>query len=72
MTQITAENVKELRDKTQAGMMDCKKALADSAGDMEIAIKILREKGTLDSETEKALKDAIAEFKKAFSYTVEG
>ena len=35
-------------------------------------LKILREKGTLDSETEKALKDAIAEFKKAFSYTVEG
>jgi F-type H+-transporting ATPase subunit alpha len=35
-------------------------------------LKILREKGTLDSETEKALKDAIAEFKKAFSYIVEG
>jgi F-type H+-transporting ATPase subunit alpha len=35
-------------------------------------LKTLREKGTLDSETEKALKDAIAEFKKAFSYTVEG
>ncbi len=45
MTQITAEKVKELRDKTQAGMMDCKKALTDSGGDMESAVKILREKG---------------------------
>jgi len=45
MTAITAEKVKELRDKTGAGMMDCKKALAESGGDMEKAVKILREKG---------------------------
>ncbi|HAH86546.1 MAG TPA: translation elongation factor Ts [Armatimonadetes bacterium] len=42
---VTAECVKELRDKTGAGMMDCKKALQASGGDMEKAITILREKG---------------------------
>ncbi|WP_411170528.1 translation elongation factor Ts [Clostridium sp. MB05] len=42
---ITAQSVKELRDKTGAGMMDCKKALTESQGDMEKAIEILREKG---------------------------
>jgi elongation factor Ts len=42
---ITASQVKELRDKTGAGMMDCKKALVESDGDMEKAIEILRKKG---------------------------
>lgn len=42
---ITAEMVKQLRDKTGAGMMDCKSALAESNGDMEKAIEILRKKG---------------------------
>ncbi|MDO5707998.1 MAG: translation elongation factor Ts [Andreesenia angusta] len=42
---ITAGMVKELREKTSAGMMDCKKALADANGDMEKAVVILREKG---------------------------
>ena len=42
---ITAQSVKELREKTGAGMMDCKKALTQSEGDMEKAIEILREKG---------------------------
>ncbi|MDY6227062.1 translation elongation factor Ts [Clostridium sp.] len=42
---ITAQSVKELREKTGAGMMDCKKALTASEGDMEKAIEILREKG---------------------------
>jgi elongation factor Ts len=42
---ITAEMVKQLRDKTGAGMMDCKAALAESNGDMEKAIEILRKKG---------------------------
>lgn len=42
---ISAQAVKELRDKTGAGMMDCKKALTEAAGDMEKAIDILREKG---------------------------
>jgi len=43
--EITAKMVKELRDKTGAGMMDCKKALTDAAGDVEKASTILREKG---------------------------
>ena len=42
---VTAESVKELREKTGAGMMDCKKALEQADGDMEKAINILREKG---------------------------
>ena len=42
---ITAAMVKELRDKTGAGMMDCKKALTDAEGDMGKAIEVLREKG---------------------------
>jgi len=45
MAEITAKMVKELRDKTGAGMMDCKKALAASDGEMEAAIKYLREQG---------------------------
>lgn len=42
---ITAAMVKELRDKTGAGMMDCKKALAETGGDMEAAVDWLRAKG---------------------------
>jgi elongation factor Ts len=42
---ITAQLVKELREKTGAGMMDCKKALQETDGDMEKAIDFLREKG---------------------------
>ncbi|WP_453996894.1 translation elongation factor Ts [Bacillus nitroreducens] len=42
---ITAQMVKELREKTGAGMMDCKKALTETDGDMEKAIDYLREKG---------------------------
>jgi len=42
---ITAQMVKELREKTGAGMMDCKKALQETNGDMEKAIDYLREKG---------------------------
>ena len=42
---ITAQMVKELREKTGAGMMDCKKALTEVNGDMEAAIDFLREKG---------------------------
>ena len=45
MAEITAKLVKELRDKTGAGMMDCKKALGESNGDIEKAIKYLREQG---------------------------
>ena len=42
---ITATMVKELREKTGAGMMDCKKVLTESNGDMEKAIELLRERG---------------------------
>jgi elongation factor Ts len=45
MANITAQMVKELRDKTGAGMMDCKAALAESGGDMEQAVDWLRKKG---------------------------
>jgi len=43
--EITASMVKVLREKTQAGMMDCKKALTEAEGDMDRAIDLLREKG---------------------------
>ena len=43
--EITAKMVKELRDKTGAGMMDCKGALAEASGDFDKAATILREKG---------------------------
>ncbi len=43
--EISAQMVKDLREKTGAGMMDCKTALAESAGDMEKAIDALRKKG---------------------------
>jgi elongation factor Ts len=43
-TEISAKDVKALRDRTGAGMMDCKKALAEAAGDVEKAIEILRVK----------------------------
>jgi elongation factor Ts len=45
MTTISAESVKNLREKTGAGMMECKKALTESGGDFEKAIDLLRQKG---------------------------
>lgn len=45
MAEISASMVKELRERTGAGMMDCKKALSETGGDMEKAIEFLREKG---------------------------
>jgi elongation factor Ts len=45
VTEITAALVKELRDATSAGMMDCKRALQDTNGDFDEAVKLLREKG---------------------------
>ena len=45
MANITASMVKELREKTSAGMLDCKKALAETDGDMEAAVTWLRERG---------------------------
>ena len=43
---ISAKDVKALRDRTGAGMMDCKKALQETDGDMEAAIDFLRAKGS--------------------------
>jgi len=43
--EVSASSIKELREKTGAGFMDCKKALAESAGDVEKAIDYLRKKG---------------------------
>jgi elongation factor Ts len=45
MAEITAQLVKELREKTGAGMMDCKKALAENKGDLEASVDWLRKKG---------------------------
>ena len=47
---ITASMVKELRELTGVGMLDCKKALAETDGDMEKAVEYLREKGLAASE----------------------
>ena len=45
MADISATMVKELREKTGAGIMDCKEALAECQGDMEKAVDFLRKKG---------------------------
>jgi elongation factor Ts len=50
MTAIAAETVKQLREKTGAGMMECKKALAESNGDIEKAIDLLRQKGLASAQ----------------------
>ena len=61
MAEITAEVVKTLRDKTSAGMMDCKKALAEANGNLEEAETILRKKGILKagSKADRATKEGI-------------
>ena len=48
--EITAKMVRELRTRTSAGIMDCKKALTETDGDLEAAIQLLREKGLKASE----------------------
>src|SRR5216117_927739 len=48
--EISAKHVKELREKTAAGMMDCKNALVEAKGDMEQAIVILRKKGLASAQ----------------------
>ena len=50
MANISAQMVKELRDKTDAGMMDCKKALVEADGDMNNAVDILRKSGIAKAE----------------------
>jgi elongation factor Ts len=61
MADITAELVKTLRDKTNAGMMDCKKALTEANGDLENAETILRKKGILKAgnKADRATKEGI-------------
>jgi elongation factor Ts len=49
MVEINARDVKALRDATGAGMMDCKKALTETGGDLEAATRLLREKGLADA-----------------------
>jgi len=48
--QITAQMVKELRERTGAGMMDCKKALVETEGDLDKAVDLLRKKGVAAAE----------------------
>lgn len=48
MSEVTAEMVKQLRERSGAGMMDCKAALKESGGNMDAAIEILRKKGLKD------------------------
>ncbi|MFZ9278906.1 MAG: translation elongation factor Ts [Vulcanococcus sp.] len=50
MAEISAKLVKELRDMTGAGMMDCKKALAETSGDKDKAVEWLRQKGIASAE----------------------
>jgi elongation factor Ts len=49
--EISAKMVKDLREKTGLGMMDCKKALVESAGDLDKAVEYLRKKGALKAAT---------------------
>ena len=57
MAEITAQMVKELRAATNAGVLDCKKALGEADGDFEAAVEILRKKG-LSAAAKKAERDA--------------
>jgi elongation factor Ts len=57
MANITAEMVRDLRERTGAGMMDCKRALEESSGDVEKAVALLRERG-LAAAAKKAGRDA--------------
>jgi len=66
MADITVAAINDLRQRTNAGMMDCKKALIDTNGDMDAAIKMLREKGLAiqvkraDKESKEGIIKAIA------------
>jgi len=63
MAEITAALVKELREKTGAGMMDCKKALTEAGGDMDKATDILRKKGIAKAakRAEREVKEGMVE-----------
>ena len=58
---ITASLVKELREKTNVGMMECKKALQEVDGDLDKAVKYLREKGlaSASKKSDRATKEGI-------------
>jgi len=60
---ITAEQVRQLRERTGAGMMECKKALVESQGDVEHAVEALRKSGILRAETraERGAKEGLVE-----------
>ena len=58
MATITAKDVAALRAKTGIGMMECKKALVEADGDVDKAVKILREKGELKAESKMATRIA--------------
>lgn len=63
MANITAAMVKELREKTGVGMMDCKKALVETDGDMDKAVAFLRKKGIAKAEkkSSREVKDGLVE-----------
>jgi len=60
---ITSQMVKELRDKTNAGMMDCKRALTDTEGDIEKAVDLLRQKGlaVAQKRADRATREGVVE-----------
>lgn len=68
MANITASMVKELREKTSAGMLDCKKALAATDGDMEAAVTWLRERGIAKA----VKKEGAVAAEGLCSYTIRG
>lgn len=72
MANITAKDVAALRAKTGIGMMECKKALVEADGDMDAAVKILREKGELKAESKMATRiaaDGIVKIRKEGDFT---
>ena len=72
MANITAKDVAALRAKTGIGMMECKKALVEADGDMDAAVKILREKGELKAESKMATRiaaDGVVKIRKEGNYT---
>lgn len=60
MADFTAADVKKLRELTQAGMMDCKKALTEADGDFEKAVEVLRVKGAAKAAARGAEREAVA------------
>ena len=64
---VTAQMVKELREMTGSGMMDCKKALVEADGDMDQAVEILKEKGLAKAEKKAGRIAAMGLVKTAFS-----